>query len=173
MRWWSWASRKGAEITFFVVLTVPAVLGSAIAGHLSDRIGPRRTLLGVLGLWAVLLVLIVVVRTPIHFWIVGAFIGLVFGGVWTAERPLLLTLVPAAEAGRFFGLLVLSARAAAIGGPLLWALIVDHLGGSLGRAGAHRAAVAALLVLVVIAIALLRGVPDRRDVTPARSQPAT
>jgi UMF1 family MFS transporter len=110
----------------------------------------------------VLLVLIVVVRNPIHFWIVGGFIGLVFGGVWATERPLLLTLVPAAEAGRFFGLLVLSARAAAIGGPLLWALIVDHLGGPWGRADAHRAAVAALLVLVTIGIVILRGVPDRR-----------
>jgi len=153
---------EGAEITFFVVLTVPAVLGSALAGHLVDRIGPRRTLLGVLVLWALLLLAIVLVRSQVQFWIVGAFIGLVFGGVWTAERPLLLALVPAAEAGRFFGLLVLSARAAAIGGPLLWALIVDHLGESLGRAAAHRAAVAALLILVVIALALLRGVPERR-----------
>ena len=32
----------GAEVTFFVVLTVPAVAGSAITGHLVDRFGPKR-----------------------------------------------------------------------------------------------------------------------------------
>jgi MFS transporter, UMF1 family len=151
----------GAEATFFVILTVPAVAGSVLTGHLVDRFGPRRTLLGVLILWAVLLLAVVLAQTRLQFWIVGAWIGLVFGGVWAAERPLLLTLVPAAESGRFFGLLVLSARAAAIAGPLLWALIVDRLGPTLGRATAHRLAVAALLVLVLVAISLLRGVPER------------
>jgi UMF1 family MFS transporter len=152
----------GAEVTFFLVLTVPAVLGSVLTGHLVDRLGPQRTLLGVLVLWGLLLAGMVLARSQTHFWIVGALIGLVFGGVWAAERPLLLTLVPAAEAGRFFGLLVLSARAAAIGGPLLWALIVDRLGAPLGRAAAHRLAVTALLGLVLVAILLLAGVPDRR-----------
>ncbi|HWN83187.1 MAG TPA: MFS transporter, partial [Candidatus Udaeobacter sp.] len=151
----------GAEITFFLVLTIPAVFGSVVTGHLVDRFGPRRTLLAVLGLWALLLLAVVLVQSRAQFWVVGALIGLVFGGVWAAERPLLLTLVPAAESGRFFGLLVLSARAAAIAGPLLWALIVDHLGAPLGRPMAHRLAVAALLVLVLVSLFLLRGVPER------------
>jgi MFS transporter, UMF1 family len=157
----------GAEVTFFLVLTIPAVFGSAVTGHLVDRFGPLRTLLAVLVLWAVLLLAVVLVQTRAQFWMVGALIGLVFGGVWAAERPLLLTLVPAAESGRFFGLLVLSARAAAIGGPLLWALIVDRLGAPLGPAMAHRLAVAALLGLVLVSLLLLRGVPDRRPGAPA------
>jgi UMF1 family MFS transporter len=159
----------GAEVTFFVALTVPAVAGSALTGHLVDRFGPHRTLLAVLVLWGLLLIAMVLAQSPGQFWIVGALIGLVFGGVWAAERPLLLTLVPAAEAGRFFGLLVLSARAAAIGGPLLWALIVDRLGAPLGRPQAHRLAVLALLGLVVVAIILLAGVPDRSPRARPRS----
>ena len=61
------------------------------------------------------------------FWIVGGCIGLIYGGVATAERPLLLSLVPDVEAGRFFSLMVLSSRAAAVVGPFIWALAVDGL----------------------------------------------
>jgi UMF1 family MFS transporter len=155
---------EGAEITLFVVLTVPAIVGSALAGILADRIGPRRTLLGVLWVWVGLLILVVAARSQAQFWGVGALIGLVFGGVWASERPLLLTLVPGAECGRFFGLLVLSARVAAIFGPLLWALIVDHLFAPFGPAVAYRAAVGSLVLLMLLAIAILRGVPDRRPI---------
>jgi UMF1 family MFS transporter len=155
---------EGAEITLFVVLTVPAIVGSALAGILADRIGPRRTLLGVLWVWVGLMILVVAARSQAQFWGVGALIGLVFGGVWASERPLLLTLVPGAESGRFFGLLVLSARVAAIFGPLLWALIVDHLFAPFGPAVAYRAAVGSLVLLMLLAIAILRGVPDRRPI---------
>ena len=57
----------------------------------------------------------ILVPSRFAFWIVGGMIGLIFGGVATAERPLLLTLVPDVEAARFFSLMVLSSRAAAIG----------------------------------------------------------
>ena len=94
------------------------------------------------------------------FWAAGALLGFVFGGIWSVERPLLLTLVPDSEAGRFFGLLVLSARAAAIAGPLVWALIADHLFRPFGENVGYRAAVASLVLFMLGAIALLRRVPD-------------
>jgi UMF1 family MFS transporter len=153
--------KEGAEITLFVILTVPAIFGSTLAGILADRIGPRRTLLGVLWIWVGLLVCVIAVRSQGQFWVVGALIGLVFGGVWASERPLLLTLVPDAESGRFFGLLILSARVAAIFGPLLWAFVVDRLFAPFGTAIAYRAAVGSLGLLMLVAIAILRGVPDR------------
>jgi UMF1 family MFS transporter len=152
---------EGEEATLFVVLTVPAVAGSALAGIVSDRLGPKRTLLGVLALWFFFLSCVIASRTRGAFWAAGAGVGLVFGGIWATERPLLLTLVPGTEAGRYFGLLVLSARAAAIAGPLLWALIVDHLFAAYGPGVSHRVALGALAVLLLVAIALLLGVPDR------------
>jgi UMF1 family MFS transporter len=151
----------GGETTLFAVLTVPAVVGSFLTGIVTDRIGPRRTLLFVLWGWIVGLVSIALAPSLTAFWACGALLGLVFGGIWTAERPLLLTLVPQAEAGRFFGLLTLSARAAAIVGPLLWALLVDGLAARLGKEIAYRFAVASLALFMAAAIWLLRGVPER------------
>jgi MFS transporter, UMF1 family len=151
----------GGEATLFVALTVPAVIGSFLAGHVADRIGPRRTLLGILVGWTVGLLAIALSPSLPVFWAAGALLGFVFGGIWTTERPLLLALVPDAEAGRFFGLLALSGRAAAIVGPLLWAIFVDGLSTRLGKELSYRVAVASLALFMVAAILLLRGVPDK------------
>jgi UMF1 family MFS transporter len=153
---------RGEETRLFVALTVPAVVGSFLAGVASDRLGPRRTLLFVLWGWVAGLAAIALAPTLTAFWFGGALLGFVFGGIWSVERPLLLTLVPDAEAGRFFGLLVLSARAAAIAGPLVWALVADHLFAGLGPGIGYRAAVGSLVLFMLGAILLLRGVPDAR-----------
>jgi uncharacterized membrane protein YeaQ/YmgE (transglycosylase-associated protein family) len=57
---------------------------------------------------------------------------------------------------------VLSARAAAIAGPLVWALVADRIFGRFGPAVGYRAAVFSLVFFMVGAILLLRGVPDAR-----------
>jgi len=159
--------KKGLETTLFVALTVPAVVGSYLIGLLVDRIGPKRSLVFTIISWVVLLIAMVLVPTRTAFWIVGAMIGLIFGGVPTAERPLLLTLVPDVEAGRFFSLMVLSARAAAILGPFIWAFTVDGLLPSFGTGVAYRAGVVTVAIGMLASLTLLWGVPDNWKKTGA------
>jgi MFS transporter, UMF1 family len=153
----------GSEVTLFVVLTIPAILGSYVAGVMVDRIGPKRTLLMTLWIWVVLLIAMVMVPNQGAFWGVGFALGLNFGGVVAAERPMLLSLIPDAEAGRYFSLMLLSARVAAIAGPFLWGYTVKWSEPSFGTAAAYRLAVLTVGVMFVIAIFILRGVPDRRE----------
>lgn len=152
---------KGAEIKLFLVLTIPSIFGSYIYGHLVDRFGAKRSLMTTLILWIVLLAVMIAVPGKQAFWLVGLAIGLNFGGVPTAERPVLLGLVPDVEAGRYFSLMLLSSRAAAIAGPLIWGITVDGLTSSFGKAVAYRAAVMTVALMFVIAAVILRGVPDR------------
>jgi UMF1 family MFS transporter len=161
--------KGGSEATLFVILTIPAVFGSYGIGRLVDRFGPKRTLSWVLTGWVVLLIAMIVVPTRGAFWIVGACIGLIYGGVATAERPLLLSLVPDVEAGRFFSLMVLSSRAAAVVGPFVWAFAVDGLTPSMGTGFAYRAGVATVAIGMILALLMLRGVPDN-FLKPARSR---
>ena len=152
--------KGGSEATLFVILTIPAVIGAYAIGRLVDRFGPKRTLSWVLMSWVILLVAMIVVPTRGAFWIVGGCIGLIYGGVATAERPLLLSLVPDVEAGRFFSLMVLSSRAAAVVGPFVWAFAVDGLKPSMGTGFAYRAGVATVAIGMVLALLMLRGVPN-------------
>ena len=161
--------QHGSETTLFVVLTIPAVFGAWLWGRLTDRIGPRNTLMIVLCAWIVLLIAMIAAPSRQAFWIVGAMIGFIYGGVNVAERPMLLRLIPEEEAGRFFGLMVLSARAAAIVGPLIWALAVDGLMPSYGKGIAYRAGVATVAVAMCIALLIMRGVPDNFRTTASRA----
>ncbi len=160
---------KGSEATLFVILTVPAVIGSYAIGRLVDRIGPKRTLSWVIAGWIVLLVSMIIVPSRSAFWIVGACIGLIYGGVATAERPLLLSLVPDVEAGRFFSLMVLSSRAAAVVGPFVWAFAVDGLTPLMGIGFAYRAGVVTVAIGMALALWMLRGIPDNFT-RPVRSR---
>lgn len=152
---------KGSEVQLFLVLTIPSIFGSFFFGHLVDRFGAKRSLMATILIWIALLALMIVVPGKTAFWVIGLAIGLNFGGVPTAERPVLLGLVPDAEAGRYFSLMLLSSRAAAIVGPIVWGLTVDGLEPSLGTAIAYRAAVATVALMFVISAFVLRGVPDR------------
>ena len=151
---------RGSEATLFVILTVPAVIGAYAIGRLVDRFGPKRTLSWVIACWILLLISMIIVPTRSAFWVVGACIGLIYGGVATAERPLLLSLIPDVEAGRFFSLMVLSSRAAAVVGPFVWAFAVDGLTPSMGVGFAYRAGVLTVAIGMALALWMLRGVPD-------------
>jgi UMF1 family MFS transporter len=153
---------KGAETTLFLVLTIPAIFGSYVAGRLVDRFGAKRTLVVSIVSWIVLLIAMILVPTQNAFWIVGLFIGLIFGAVPTAERPMLLSLVPEAEAGRFFSLMLLSSRAAAVAGPFIWGITVDTLEPVRGTGLAYRAAVITVALMFAASLVLMRQVPDGR-----------
>lgn len=135
-----------------------AVAGGLAFGWVVDRVGPRRTLLAVLGLWMLVLaatILVAVADLPRElFWGIGALAGASLGGTWAADRPYMLLLAPPARVGEFYGLYSMVGRFAAVVGPALWALIADTLG--FGRP----AAVGGLLVLVIIGFWILRGVDD-------------
>ncbi len=156
--------KEGSEATLFVVLTIPAVLGSYLIGKVVDRIGPKKTLSLVLLAWVILLATMIATPSRTAFWIIGGLIGLIYGGVQTAERPLLLTLVPSHDAGRFFSLMVLSSRAAAILGPFVLGQTVDRLVPRVGEPLAYRAGVVTIAIAMVIALLMLRKVPDRHRV---------
>lgn len=152
---------NGSEIKVFLVLTIPSIFGSWVYGHLVDRFGAKRSLMATLMIWVVLLGLMVVLPGKPAFWLIGLMIGLNFGGVPTAERPVLLGLVPDVEAGRYFSLMLLSSRAASALGPLVWGLTVDGLEPRIGTPLAYRAAVLTVAVFMIVSILILRGVPDR------------
>ena len=83
-------------------------------------------------------------------------------GVPAAERPLLLSLVPEKDAGRFFSLLLLSSRAGSFLGPVVWGITVDQLEPRFGNAIAYRAALLTVAVFYAASIIVLHAVPNKK-----------
>ncbi|MDP8910440.1 MAG: MFS transporter [Actinomycetota bacterium] len=75
-----------------------AALGSGfLAGTLSDRIGPRRVLIGALLVMAVAIALFPLIREPWHAFALNALLGSGSGAFWPSQSSLLTTLSPAAR----------------------------------------------------------------------------
>ena len=72
---------------------------------------------------------------------------------------MLLRLAPPERIGEMFGLYGLVGKFSAVVGPIVYGAIVALLLDSLDR-GAYQVAIASLFVLLLVGIAILRGVPE-------------
>ncbi len=158
-------------------LTVVAILMSFVWGWLSDRVGPRRTLIAVLLSWAVGLVLGAIslslngtdpatggpTPAPLGFGlflIAGAILGSGLGGVQVADRVFMVRLSPPARVGEFFGVYGLVGKASQVIGQILYGAIVFLLLDALG-VGAYQVAILSLIVTMLIGLWLVWPVSDR------------
>jgi UMF1 family MFS transporter len=72
-----------AKITLFIVSTVSAVIGSIVAGRISDRFGHYAALKWVVFGWVLLLIVVSLTTSVKLFWILGSVFGILLGSTWT------------------------------------------------------------------------------------------
>jgi UMF1 family MFS transporter len=145
-------------LNILLLLTVVAVVASFGWGWLTDRIGPKRTLLWVLLSWTGGLLLLGLVLDKIPFLLAGAVLGSGLGGVAVTDRLLLLRLARPEQVGEMLGLYGLAGKFSAVIGPIAYGSIVALLLGPLGKV-AYQIAILSLLVLMVIGFMIVRRVP--------------
>ncbi len=150
------------EITvFLVIVTVFTALGSLAWGFVTEKFGPKRSLVAIVGLWIFTLTAIILIKDRTILYFLGSLAGISLGGVWTSERPLLVNLVgDDTRLAGYFGLFALSGRMAAVAGPVIWGLTV-LLFDAYGPAK-YDFALGSVLIMMVIGLFILRKVPDAR-----------
>jgi UMF1 family MFS transporter len=150
------------KVTFYlIIVTSFTIVGSYLWGLLTNRFGAKTMLLWAVVLWLIALTGIVFTSGRTIFFVWGSLAGIGLGGVWTADRPLLINLInDDARLGEFFGLYALSGRLAAVVGPIIWGVII-YMTGSMGPIS-YKFAVESLFVLMAIGLLILRKVPDAR-----------
>ena len=151
---------QGAIRNLLLFSTVFAVVGAAGFGFVTDRFGPKRTLITVMIIWLGAILLAVVAVAPWMLLMAGALVGVALGSTFVASRVMLMALSPAEKLGEFFGFYTLGGRLSAVSGPLITAIILtvfDDLGST-----AYRLAIASLALIMGLALVLLVRVPDAR-----------
>jgi MFS transporter, UMF1 family len=141
-----------------------AAAGAFVAGRVVERTGPKRVLVGVLGLLVVTMLVTAADGSARSLWVAGPIIGIVLGSVWTSDRVFMLRLSPARLRGEFFGLYGLVGKLSSGFGPLvLWGgtvLVLKDVLGAADEAAASRVATVVLAFAALGGLLLLRRLSD-------------
>lgn len=149
--------------------TAFAAAGCVGFGYVSDRAGPKRTLLGILALWILAIVMVASAPTVWVLFAAGPLVGIALGATWTVSRILLVFLSPPEKLGEFFGLYGIAGKVSTVLGSSLLGLLLTVLEGT-GRAVSYRLSIGSLVFIMLVSVVLLARVPDVRF-SQARSKP--
>ena len=142
----------GELITFFMTVQTTAILGSVVFGFVTDRIGPKRTIVLTLFIWFVVILMAIFSMSKQTFLVTGLLAGMSMGSSQAASRSLMARLTPKEHVTEFFGFYDGSfGKASAIIGPLVFGIVS-------AQAGSQKVALASLLVFFGIGLLILTGV---------------
>jgi UMF1 family MFS transporter len=150
-------------ITALLITQFVGFPAALLFAKLASRIGTRTSILCGIAIYCGVTVFGYFMTTVREFYILAIVIGLVQGGVQALSRSLFSRLIPAAEAGEFFGFYNMLGKFAAVFGPALM--------GYVGLiTGSPRKAILSLLILFIGGALLLLRV--QVPVKPAPAVPA-
>ncbi|WP_405560053.1 MFS transporter [Streptomyces sp. NBC_01180] len=149
-------------ITAILLVQVLAVAGALGMGRLARTYGAKRTVLGSLAVWTLILGAgyFLPARAPVWFFALAAAIGAVLGGSQALSRSLFSHLVPAGKEAEYFSAYEMSDRGLSWLGPLVFGLAYQ-------LTGSYRAAIISLVIFFVLGFFLLARVPVREAVAAA------
>ncbi|MFE2376307.1 MFS transporter [Streptomyces sp. NPDC059398] len=149
-------------ITAILLVQVLAVAGALSMGRLARTYGAKRTVLGSLAVWTLILCAgyFLPARAPVWFFALAAAIGAVLGGSQALSRSLFSHLVPEGKEAEYFSAYEMSDRGLSWLGPLVFGLAYQ-------LTGSYRAAIISLVIFFVLGFFLLARVPVREAVAAA------
>lgn len=139
------------NILLMSVLFMSAI-GGIVSGWIADRIGPVKTLLGILFGWVILLPLIATADNFITLSVLSCFSGLLIGSVVAVTRAYLSRVLANDELVYGFSFYTIFERFATLVGPLTWGGVIAFLG---VYPNSYRVAMASMVIYIVIGIMIL------------------
>jgi UMF1 family MFS transporter len=144
-------------INLVAFATIFAIVGSIISGYISDRIGPKISLIASFILWGIAIALGAFAATSSFYLLVGALVGITLGATWVLWRAMAVKLVSEERVGEMFGLFNLVGYLASMVGALFWGLVTLLLS-RIGESG-MRLALFSLNLFVALGLIFLLRIP--------------
>ncbi|NTU93427.1 MAG: MFS transporter [Chlorobiaceae bacterium] len=145
----------GELIAFFMTVQTTAIVGSVVFGFVTDRIGPKRTIVVTLLIWFVVIFMAIFSQDKSTFYATGLLAGLSMGSSQAASRSLMARLTPKEHITEFFGFYDGTfGKASAVVGPMVFGFVSS-------QAGSQKAALASLLLFFVLGLIIMTGVRTR------------
>lgn len=151
-------------ITALLLVQFLGFPAAIVFGRLGERWGTRKAILLALAVYIGVTIWGYQMQTVAQFYGLAAVVALVQGGIQSLSRSYFGRLVPAAQAGSFFGLYNMMGKFAAVLGPLA-------VGVTAAVTGSARLSLLSLLFFFIVGGWLLLKVPDPDQPAAARPQP--
>jgi len=136
-------------IVLYLVVQVAALVGSLLWAGPTDRMGPHRVILVLLGQWVLVVLGAYFVQAAWQFYIVAIVAGSGLGAIQSASRTYLALCLPHGHEARYFGFFSFCGKAASIFGPLLFGMVSKATGGN------QRVASLSILLLLLAGLAFV------------------
>ncbi len=141
-----------------------AFLGSILFNYVSKAVGTKRAIMISLLIWTGSLIYAYgFLRTSLHFFILGAVIGMVLGGSQALSRSVFSLMIPKGQEAEYFSLYEVSERGTSWLGPLLFGLALQFT-------GSYRIAILSLVIFFILGLALLTRVNIRKAAIEAGNE---
>jgi len=149
-------------IATIVLIQFVAIAGALTFGAVAGRLGARRTIMGGLVLWILIVSAGYVMpeREVVPFLVLATCIGLVLGGTQALSRSLFSQMIPAGREAEYFSLYQAAERGTSWLGTLVFGLVHQ-------LTGSYRPAILALIVFFVVGLVLLVRLDVRRAIQDA------
>ena len=153
-------------ITAILVVQFVAFGGALTLGRLAARYGTKRTILGSLVVWVLVIGIAYFLQkgSALQFYAVALAIGFVLGGTQALSRSLFSQLIPAGKEAEYFGFYEISDRGTSWLGPFLFALTYQ-------LTNSYRYAIFSLVFFFIVGGSLLARLDLRRAIVEAGNIP--
>ncbi len=141
-------------IEFFAIVQSSAISGSYVFGYLTDKYGPKKTIMITLTLWIIVAIGAFLSYNMVTFYIVGLIAGIAMGSSQSASRALMGRLIPEGMEAEFYGFYALMGKFSSILGPLVFGLVSTLTGN-------QRYAIFSLLIFFLTGLFLIARVDER------------
>ena len=139
----------GELITFFMLVQTTAISGSVIFGFVTDKIGPKKTIVITLMIWFAVIFAAIFADSKELFFYTGMLAGMSMGSSQAASRSMMTRLTPSEHVTEFFGFYDGTfGKASAVVGPLVFGLVS-------AQAGSQKVALASLLLFFTLGLLLM------------------
>lgn len=151
----------GETVFLFMAVQVTALLGSLLFGHITDRIGPKPTIVITLLLWCGVVAAAYLSQSKEQFWAIALVAGVGLGSNQVASRGLMRLFVPHGHDAEFYGFFSICGKFSALLGPLVY-------GVAAAVTSSHRVAILSVFIFFAAGLGLLLTVNVPAGIRAAR-----
>lgn len=174
-------------IIFFIIVQATNVVGALLFGNLQDRFGGKRSLTLSILLMVACIVALYFAQNQVHFFIIGAVVGIAMAGVQSVSRAMVGTFSPPGKSAEFFGFFALTGRTSSFIGPAVFGWLAAEAtlwyqaqgqAVQLAEQSGHRLAVLSIAAFLIAGWALMAFVNEKearnvaKRTTTGEPQPA-